>query len=1568
MIAAVPPKTTRNKDKASRRSATKNHGQTTDVIVQEFVEALEQRLAPAGFAGAVVKGATFGEPILLQAGEVLSTSTVGGGYLLGVEKGQALVFLTDLNHNGSVDSNEITGIAAGNGLNLTSFVDINGDIVTNLNANGTLTDFDPSTPGNDGRVVLNSKIDMITFRAATQADVPAGTDYRTVLIASSFSLNGSIFAGGGIGNSSGGLVIDTAGWQDLTTKFSGDTGNVVMEGDPYPKIGYIRTGTAVSGQTFSFGITGSASDLRGTLATFTPAAGQIGGDILGVRVGAGASSPNATTTDPNTGQQTAAFTPGEFSIGGLFTGNGGSGARGGDIRNVTLLGDIGTFYAVAGNGGSGNNGANGGSIVNLADLGSHLSAFVVETGDGGNGFNGKGGDAGTLSLGEFSATANVIIELGDGGDGTTAGGKGADLASANITPKPVEVPIPLQLLTTYRGLGDIGTPNQIDFNGDKIGDAVYLSDNPNQLVVKLGVATQVFDSINGTVITQYGITDASPTYYLDGPRYDPENSSALAVGDFNGDGFLDIVTASSAEHAKDGIYVYLWNNADSDFDSALHSAVPYFAPVISGGAITDLAVGDFNGDKILDIAFTGQYIAFLQPVRINETDLVIMTGTGDGFFYVDYGPDAHSKANSPVLTIAFGEGDKGHPEVLLQATAIDDLPAVSSDILVAVVPSTKFLSSYEYKSGQLAELTSTEGEFRTRSYDDKTDTVKFADLPTVATPIDFAILDADGDGFFDVVSLNQNGYLVAFQGDSDGTFAQVDGGNGILLTGEFGILGEKSQQLNGIFKDIVTGDFDGDGSLDLGIYALGSSDEQPLAGFSFKIDGLEQNYNAGSKAPDGDVYEIGSLSFLKPQNITSNVVVFAGYQGKIAASTEWGFAIGTPQTDKYDQAVFQVVSPDDVDIMLSEIATESYEFFAGDGGDSQLGAGGAGGSFGKGALSPAAAEGEPPKGSINLLLPSGADGFSAIIEFTAGSGGNGFTAGGAGGSISGLAVDYSGVPLASAIVVTAGDGGNAFQGVGGAGGNIFKVSAKTLTYAKAGDGGNGFTGGAGGSITGNGIASLFDSYDSTVQLYAGDGGNGITAGGNGGGISGFKVQFLAIIGGVGGFLNYEAGDGGNAVAGKAGNGGSVINSGPDVNNNNLAGMVSVKAGDGGNGLSGGNGGSITTFINKPTFDTVIPTVASFIAGNGGFGVSQNGGIGGSITGVSISAKGEDINPLNGTTLSFNRFIAGQGGDSYGAIGGNGGTISNLTVASQSSSVAIAAGAGGDGLARGGIGGSVLSTVSSSGGSPSKNLIIAGDGGNAFGFKSSSIGGSTLTPEQKALVAYGGVDSVGGNGGSITTFSDNNAEIVSDLIAGNGGSLINYGSPGQEKVNVGRGGSISNVTLKGSAGDLASNQAIKSYNAVGTSMADFVASFLVADNSGPLDNSVGNVGVLAGAAGFVSGDLASSNKLNGSVSNFTTVKGIMSMVAGSVNRVSAILTLSNITVQAGGVIGAYKDFVFPPPPPDPIAHSLTNPLYYAGPNGTGGYSSTATSGGSLIDGAILTTNNSTSLSSIRLFTT
>ena len=242
-------------------------------------EVLEARIAPAAVAFPTILQAeqqaeqdppnrphrqhgTVGTPVLLTAGDLFTTGQSGSGeYLLFVQQGEALVFTTDLNNNGVIDPNEITGIAAGDGLRLISFVDIHGDIVTDLNANGTLS----NSPGNSNfksgarrrritRVLLNNSIDMIEFRSLTPADILPTETLSQLLVPTNYSLYGNILAGKSFGTATGGLVIDTSESGLIHSTFNGSALDYFPSAVVHPTFGGIFTGSAASGQFFSFGL------------------------------------------------------------------------------------------------------------------------------------------------------------------------------------------------------------------------------------------------------------------------------------------------------------------------------------------------------------------------------------------------------------------------------------------------------------------------------------------------------------------------------------------------------------------------------------------------------------------------------------------------------------------------------------------------------------------------------------------------------------------------------------------------------------------------------------------------------------------------------------------------------------------------------------------------------------------------------------------------------------------------------------------------------------------------------------------------------------------------------------------------------------------------------------------------------------------------------------------------------------------------------------------------------------------------------------------------------------------
>jgi hypothetical protein len=507
------------------------------------------------------------------------------------------------------------------------------------------------------------------------------------------------------------------------------------------------------------------------------------------------------------------------------------------------------------------------------------------------------------------------------------------------------------------------------------------------------------------------------------------------------------------------------------------------------------------------------------------------------------------------------------------------------------------------------------------------------------------------------------------------------------------------------------------------------------------------------------------------------------------------------------------------------------------------------------------------------------------------------------------------------------------------------------------------------------FTSETNSYDADITVLAGSGAPGVTGGGHGGNIIDFTNEFPPIIGGIGGLLDYQAGSGGDAVAGKGGDGGSVINSSPSNLDNNLVGDIYLIGGSGGNGLSGGNGGAITTFVQTSTINEP-PTSFTIISGFGGNATLGNGGAGGGISGITVSASGLDV--------GYNRMVAGSGGNSAGGIGGAGGSLSTITTASVAADTqdVAAAGAGGQGLTEGGAGGSVtnvsMDAGASSGSTSGKVVVIAGDGGASTSVKPNAH--DPLGMAHAIAFSIGGVNGAGGAGGSIIDFTQpTSVSTHVDLIAGNGGATLNHSviAGNASFDNSGKGGNIENVAVTGSIGNSDPTVAIVSYNNIftgvtsnqvftGTTMQDFVNNYIVApvlDGTQlfmPMNDTIGNVGLVAGAAGRVEGatpsaaTVASTDGINGSVSN-VHAENIMSMIAGNVDQVDLIQNLSDFGVIAGGILGANKQAYY-----DPVTETLfpdegtLGNLNYLSTSGAL-VNSPLPGGGELIDGAIIAKN-------------
>lgn len=273
-----------------------------------------------------------------------------------------------------------------------------------------------------------------------------------------------------------------------------------------------------------------------------------------------------------------------------------------------------------------------------------------------------------------------------------------------------------------------------------------------------------------------------------------QDPSAIAAGDFNGDGHRDLVTAN---YVDNDVSVLL-GNGSGGFASAhdFHS----------GGEPHSVAVGDFNGDGKQDLAVANS----------GGNSVTILRGDGNGGFH---NPRTYLIGRTPlaVVTGTFG-GAGGSLDLAVANGASANIAVFSNDGSgVFEAPTTyhtgvnpSALAVGDLNGDGNPDLAVTNGTPQTVSILLGDGSGGFADpvnLPVPDIPVSVAIADFNGDGKPDLaVGLERGGaetpldYVLVLLGNGDGSFTAGD-------TASVGHLP---------YSEAV-GDFDGDGNLDLAV-------------------------------------------------------------------------------------------------------------------------------------------------------------------------------------------------------------------------------------------------------------------------------------------------------------------------------------------------------------------------------------------------------------------------------------------------------------------------------------------------------------------------------------------------------------------------------------------------------------------------------------------------------------------------------------------------------------------------------------------------------------------------------
>ena len=254
-----------------------------------------------------------------------------------------------------------------------------------------------------------------------------------------------------------------------------------------------------------------------------------------------------------------------------------------------------------------------------------------------------------------------------------------------------------------------------------------------------------------------------------------ETNFSVVLGDLNGDGNLDIVTAnrcvSECQTNYIGGFGVLLGNGDGTFQ-------PVQTYALTSGSANSVALGDLNGDGKLDVV-----VSEADPFGcFAESSIGVFLGNGDGTFQPERAYQSGGLCADHLL-VADVNGD-GKPDVLVTNACGSDQSYCSQSIdgVIAVLRGNgdgSFQPAQTYDSGGVA-------------------------------PRDITVADVNGDGKIDLLVANGgseqlgdgNGNAAVFLGNGDGTFQTAQ-------------IFQTFSPYTGGLASLAVADLNGDGKLDV---------------------------------------------------------------------------------------------------------------------------------------------------------------------------------------------------------------------------------------------------------------------------------------------------------------------------------------------------------------------------------------------------------------------------------------------------------------------------------------------------------------------------------------------------------------------------------------------------------------------------------------------------------------------------------------------------------------------------------------------------------------------------------